>query len=205
MDTNFNPQHIFSALIPAVFVLFFMYRRVRRNFGKQKLRRGYMIFRMVLLCVVGALLLIPTFFSQELAVMTIIGAAAGVGLAVWAAKHTRFLYQDNVLYYIPHTYTGMIVTALFVGRIAYRIFVMAQPHMMGGATMDMNPGMNDFGGFSTIYHNPWTRLVFFILIGYYVYYYWFVLHESQHLRPEDMEDGTLASPKSKLGPGGNVA
>jgi hypothetical protein len=204
MDMNFNTQHFFSALIPAVFVLFFMYRRVRRNFGKQKLRRGYLIFRMALLCVVGALLLIPTFLSQELAVMTLIGAAVGVGLALWAAKHTRFLNQDGVLYYIPHTYTGMIVTALFVGRVAYRVFVMAQPHMMGGASMDMNPGVGDFGGLSTIYHNPWTRLVFFILVGYYVYYYWFVLHESQHLKPEDMEDGAPAPAKPKSGPGGNV-
>jgi len=204
MNFGFDPQHLVGTLIFMGFVLFFLYRRFRRNFGRQRLRSGYLIFRMVLLCVLGAFLLIPTFFSTELAVMTIIGAAAGVGLAIWAAKHTRFLNEDGVLYYIPHTYAGMIVTALFVGRLGYRIFVMSQPHMMGGATMDMNPGMGDFGGFGTIYHNPWTRLVFFILIGYYVYYYWFVLHESKHLKPEDMEGGVPVAPKPKAGPGGNV-
>lgn len=202
MDMNFNPQHFVSALIPAAFVLFFMYRRVRRNFGRQKLRPGYLIFRMVLLCVVGALLLIPTFFSQELALMTILGTGIGVGLAIWAAKHTRFLNQDGVLYYIPHTYTGMIVTALFVGRIAYRVFVMAQPHAV--ITTDYQPGMGDFSYLSGLYHNPWTRLVFFILIGYYVYYYWFVLHESKHLKDSDMEGGVTASPTPKSGPGGNI-
>jgi hypothetical protein len=199
---NFDPQHFISALIPAVFVLFIMYRRVRRNFGRQRLNRGYMIFRMVVLCVLGAFLLIPTFFSQELAVMTLIGTAIGVGLALWAAKHTRFLKQDGVLYYLPHTYTGMVVTALFVGRIAYRVFVMAQPHTV--VTTDWNPGVSDFGGFSGLYHNPWTRLVFFILIGYYVYYYWYVLHESKHLKPEDMEDGTPVTSKPKAGSGGNI-
>lgn len=199
---NFDPQHLVSALIPTVFVFFIMYRRVRRNFGKQKLNRGYMIFRMVLLCVVGALLLIPTFFSQELAVMTIIGAAVGVGLALWAAKHTRFLNEDGRLYYIPHSYTGMVVTALFVGRLAYRVFVMSQPH--AAITTDYQPGMGDFSYLSGLYHNPWTRLVFFILIGYYVYYYWFVLHESKHLKPEDMEGGVPVAPKPKAGPGGNV-
>lgn len=202
MDMNFSLQHLVSALIPAAFVLFFMYRRVRRNFGRQRLRSGYLIFRMVLLCVLGAFLLIPTFFSTELAIMTILGAAAGVGLAIWAAKHTRFLNEDGVLYYIPHTYTGMIVTALFVGRIAYRVFVMAQPHAV--ITTDYQPGMGDFSYFSGLYHNPWTRLVFFILIGYYVYYYWFVLHESKNLKPEDMEDGTPVAPKPKPGPGGNI-
>jgi|SRR5579871_2811446 len=200
---NLDPQHFFQALVPIAVVLFFLYRRVRRNFGRQKLRRGYMIFRMLLLCVVGALLLIPTFFSQELALVTIIGAAIGVGLALWAAKHTRFLNQDGVLYYIPHTYTGLVVTALFLGRIIYRFFVLSQSKYTM-ATMDSNPGAGDFGGFSGIYHNPVTRLVFFILIGYYVYYYWFVLHESKHLKPEDMEDGTQVAPKPKPGPGGNV-
>lgn len=202
MDMNFSLQHFISALIPAAFVLFFMYRRIRRNFGRQKLRPRALIFRIVLLSVVGALLLIPTFFSTELALMTILGAAAGVGLALWAAKHTRFLNEDGVLYYIPHTYTGMIVTALFVGRIAYRVFVMAQPHAV--ITTDYDPGMSDFSYFSGLYHNPWTRLVFFILIGYYVYYYWFVLHESKNLKPEDMEGGVPVAPKPKSGPGGNI-
>jgi len=201
----FDPHNLGGTLLFMVFVLVILYRRFRRNFGKQRLRPGYLIFRMLLLCVVGALLLIPTFFSTELAVVTLIGAAVGVGLALWAAKHTRFLNEDGVLYYLPHTYAGMIVTALFVGRLAYRILVMSQPHLMDGAAMNMTPGISDFGGFSSIYHNPVTRLVFFILIGYYVYYYWFVLHESKNLKPEDMEGGVPVSPKSQSGPGGNVS
>ena len=202
MPVNLEPQNLVGPLVAAAVTLFVLYRRFRRNFGKQKLRPGYLIFRMVLLCVVGALLLIPTFFSTELAVVTIIGAAIGVGLALWAAKHTRFLRQDGVLYYIPHTYAGVVVTALFVGCIAYRVFVNAQPHT--AIATDWNPGMGDMSMMNAFYHNPVTRLVFFILIGYYVYYYWFVLHESRHLKPEDMEDGTPVSPKPKAGPGGNI-
>jgi hypothetical protein len=108
---NFDPQHFISALIPAVLVLFIMYRRVRRNFGRQRLNRGYMVFRMVVLCLLGVFLLIPTFFSQELAVMTIVGGGVGIGLALWAAQHTRFLNEDGRLYYIPHSYTGMVPIA----------------------------------------------------------------------------------------------
>lgn len=200
---NVDPQHLVASLIPVALLLFVMYRRVRRNFGRQKLNRGYMIFRMVLLCVVGALLLIPTFFSRELAAVTLVGAAIGVALAIWAARHTRFLQQDGVLYYLPHSYTGMIVAALFIGRLTYRFVVLSQSNFTV-ATTDIRPGMGDFGGMSAIYHNPLTRLMFFILIGYYVYYYWFVLHESKHLKPVDMEDGTLVSPQSKSGSGGNV-
>lgn len=197
---NFDPQHLIQSLIPIALVAFFMYRRVRRNFGRQKLRPGYLKFRMWVLGILGVLLLIPTFFSQELALMTLIGAAIGVGLGLWAAKHTKFLREDGALYYIPHSYTGVVVTALFVGRLVYKIFVMS--NMMGGATMDMTPGMGDFGGFSSIYHNPVTRLVFFILVGYYMYYYWYVLHESKNLKDSDMEGGVAATPKP--GPGGNI-
>lgn len=194
--TNFDPQRLVSALVPAIVVLFIMYRRVRRNFGRQKLNRGYLIFRMVLLCVVGALLLIPTFFVKELAWVTIAGAVIGVGLALWAAKHTRFLREDGVLYYLPHSYTGMVVTALFVGRIAYKVFVNAQPY--AGVSADWNPGPGDLSLLDAFVHNPWTRLAYFILLGYYVYYYWFVLHESKNLKPGDMEGGSLDKP------GGNI-
>jgi hypothetical protein len=199
---NFDLQHFIQSVGFIAFVLFILYRRFRRNFGRQKLRPNYLIFRITVLCVLGALLLIPTFFSQELAIVTILGAGIGVGLALWAAKHTKFLREDGVLYYVPHTYAGMVVTALFVGRLGYRILVMS--HVMGGVTMDMTPGMGDFGGFSSIYHNPWTRLVFFVLIGYYVYYYWYVLHESKHLKDSDMEGGVAVAPKPSSGPGGNV-
>ncbi|HEY1991192.1 MAG TPA: hypothetical protein VGH71_01935 [Gammaproteobacteria bacterium] len=94
------------------------------------------------------------------------------------------------------------MTVLFVGRVAYRVFRNAQPY--AGVTTDWNPGMGNMSFVNAFYHNPWTRLVFFILIGYYVYYYWFVLHESKHLKPEDMEGGTPVAPKPKPGPGGNV-
>jgi len=197
MNINFDPSHFAGQALFIAFVLFIVYRRFRRNFGKQRLRPGYLIFRMVLLCVVGVLLLIPTFFSSEFALVTILGLGIGICLALWATNHTRFLKEDSILYYIPHTYAGMVVTALFIGRLAYRVVVLSQSNF-AAATADSNPGMRDFGGMSGIYHNPLTRAVFFILIGYYVYYYWYVLHESKHLKDSDME------PTLKSGPGGNI-
>jgi hypothetical protein len=195
---QFDLSHIIEGAFLFGLVLFFIYRRFRRLFGRQKLNRGYMIFRVVLLCIVGALLLIPTIFSKELALVTLVGVAIGIGLAIWAAKHTRFERQDGELYYIPHTYAGMVVSALFLGRIVYKIVAVSKSKL-GVATMDATPSMSDFGGFSGLYHNPITRLVFFILIGYYVYYYLYVLRESKHLKPEDWE-----KPASPPATGGNV-
>lgn len=183
---QFDLNHIIEGIVIFGLMLFFIYRRFRRLFGRQKLNRGYLIFRVILLCIVGALLLLPTIFSKELALATLVGLAIGIGLAIWAAKHTRFDQQDDTLYYIPHTYAGMVVSALFLGRIVYKIVAVSKSKL-GIATMDATPSISDFGGFSGLYHNPVTRLVFFILIGYYVYYYLYVLRESQHLKPEDWE------------------
>ncbi|HEV2111028.1 MAG TPA: hypothetical protein VGT99_06725 [Gammaproteobacteria bacterium] len=180
-------NHITGTIVSVAIVLFFIYRRFRRNFGRQKLRPGRLKFRMGLLGVVGFLLLLPALFSPLRALATVVGLGAGIALAIWAAKHTRFEKQDDTLYYIPHTYAGMVVSALFLGRIIYRFLVLS-PSLFAVATMDgggASPG--DFGGFSSISHSPLTRGIFFILVGYYVYYYWYVLHESKHLKPEDWE------------------
>lgn len=194
MNLNLDLNHLIGTLLTSAFVLFIIYRRFRRNFGRQPLRPKRMMFRMVLLCVIAALLLIPALFSTELAAITIVGLGIGVGLALWAAKHTRFLKQDGVLYYIPHTYTGIVVSALFLGRIIYRIAVVSSSVTSVATMQAQGTSPNDFGGWSAISHNPATRVIFFILIGYYVYYYWYVLHESKHMKPEDWEQPQADKP-----------
>jgi len=187
---NWSPDHLLGTAISFGLVLFFIYRRLRRNFGRQKLGRKRLKFRLWVLAILGLLLLIPAFFSPLRALATAAGLGIGVGLALWAAKHTRFEKQDGALYYIPHTYTGMVVTALFLGRLLYRLVAVSHS-AFSLAMMDSggaSPG--DFGGFSAISSNPVTRTIFFILVGYYVYYYWYVLHESEHLKPEDWEQKT---------------
>ena len=187
---NLDLNHIIGTAFTVGIVLFIIYRRFRRNFGRQKLGRKRLKFRMYLLAVIGFLLLPGALFSSLSALATVAGLGIGVALALWAAKHTRFEKQDDTLYYIPHTYTGMVVSALFLGRIIYR-FVVLSSSMTSMAMMDSagaSPG--DFGGFSNISHNPGTRCIFYILVGYYVYYYWYVLHESEHLKPEDWEKPT---------------
>lgn len=179
-------NHIIGTALTFGLVLFIIYRRFRRLFGRQRLRPKSMMFRVVLLSVIGVLLLPASFFSTELALSLIVGVAVGIGLGIWGAKHTRFQKQDDVLYYIPHTYAGMVVSALFLGRIIYR-FVMISGSAFSVVSVGTAPSPGDFGGFGGIYHNPVTRCIFFILIGYYVYYYLYVLRESKHLKPEDWE------------------
>ncbi|HEX2668290.1 MAG TPA: hypothetical protein VHP13_07940 [Gammaproteobacteria bacterium] len=184
---NLDPSHLLQGLGTTALVLFIIYRRFRRLFGRQEFRPKSMIFRIVLLSVISAFLLIPSFFATKLAIAAIAGAAVGVGLGLWGARHTRFEKMDGKLFYIPHTYAGMVVSALFIGRLAYKI-------VSGGlsprvATMDATPGVSDF---SNMLH-PLTYIAFFALAGYYVYYYSYVLYESKHLKPKDWEGASLRS------------
>lgn len=191
MNFNFDFNHLLGQVVFFAFFLWIIYRRFRRLFGRQKLNRGWMIFRVVLLSVIGVLLVIPAVLSQQYGIALVGGLAIGVGLGVWGAKHTRFEAHDGELYYIPHTYAGMVVSALFLGRLVYR-FVFLAKSGASLATTDSSPfaGVNGFG-------SPLTYFIFFILVGYYVYYYSFVLYESKHLKPGDMEDAANK-------PGGNV-
>ncbi|HEV7165435.1 MAG: hypothetical protein ACHQAZ_06300 [Gammaproteobacteria bacterium] len=189
---NLDLGHLLGTAISFGLVLFFIYRRFRRNFGKQPLRPKRMTFRIWVLGIVGFLLLPASFSSTVLALSLIVGLGIGVALGIWGAKHTRFEKHDDRLYYIPHTYAGMVVSALFIGRLIYSVVVRSSSFFSVMTINTSMPSTSDFGGFSGIYHNPVTRCVFFILIGYYVYYYSYVLRESKHLKPEDMEDAAEA-------------
>ena len=191
--------HLVGTALTGALMLFILYRRFRRNFGRQPLKRQRLITRIWVLAVVGLLLMPFALFSWELRLATLGGLLIGAGLGVWGAKHTRFEMKDGVLHYIPHTYAGMVVSALFLGRLLYR-FVVLSPSMYSVVTIDTGtPSMSDFGGLSGISHNPATRFIFFILVGYYIYYYGYVLYESKHLKPEDYE-----KPADPDRPGGNL-
>jgi hypothetical protein len=185
--------HLIGQLVTAAVVLFVVYRRFRRNFGKQLLRRVRMTIRLVVLSCVGLLLLPLALRATETALVIAGGLAVGIGLGVWAAKHLRFEKHDDKLYYIPHTYAGMIVTALFLGRFLYRFVTMYSRYTALSAGSDAPP---PDAGFDALYANPLTLSILFVLIGYYVYYYVYVLWESRHLKPEDFENATANETKN---------
>jgi hypothetical protein len=167
---------IFALLIPIM-----IYRRFRRNFGRQPLNRGRMTFRIIILLVLGATLAPLVLRSPAYLAGQIGGCAAGIALALWGAQRTRFITQNGRLHYIPHTYTGVAVSALLVGRIVYRI---AQLYSTGALSGIANP---DGSGPTSMLSTPLTAAIFFVLIGYYVCYYGLVLWKSKHISEADME------------------
>jgi hypothetical protein len=75
------------------------------------------------------------FLSAEVA-----GAALGIGMAFWGAERTRFQMYEGRLHYVPHTYTGIAVSLLFLGRLVFRfVQVYAGYHAIGRITRRQPP------------------------------------------------------------------
>ena len=174
----------------AALVVFAIYRRLRRSFGRQPLRPTRMTVRMVLLTVVVCLLLPAALRSAQFLAAEIAGAALGIGLGVWGARRTRFLTHGGQRYYVPHTYTGIAVSLLFLGRLVYRVVQIYGSAHVTHAAAAADPAQA-FAPASML-RSPLTVGIFFLLAGYYLYYYGWVLRKSKHLEAADTETDSAA-------------
>jgi hypothetical protein len=187
-------QSDFSQIGPFLFaalVVFAVYRRLRRSFGRQQLRPTRMIVRMVLLTVIVCALTPLALRSPQFLAAEFAGAALGIGLGFWGAQRTRFLMVGERLHYVPHTYTGIAVSLLFLGRLVYRIVqVYTATHAAGGSySADPSFGV----GPASMVRSPLTVGIFFVLAGYYLYYYAWLLWKSKRLKAEDVEAASAAA------------
>jgi hypothetical protein len=179
----------FSQIVPlsiALLAVFLIYRRFRRSFGQQLLRPVRMHARIVLLLVVGGLLMPIAFSSVQFLGALLAGVAAGVALAAWGAARTRFVRVADQLYYVPHTYTGIAVSFLFLGRLAYRL-VQAYGGTHANPALAAAASHSRFGG--DMVRSPLTLGLFFVLMGYYVCYYGAVLWKSKRVNAEEAGPG----------------
>jgi hypothetical protein len=169
----------------AMLAVFVLYRRFRRNFGRQVLRPKRMVIRTVLFAVIGGSLLPLALRSTDFLAAIIAGGAVGAILGIWGAKRTRFETFGGALHYVPHTYTGIAVSLLFLGRLVYRI---VQLYANGHVPADVvSAGPSPGFASSSMVRSPLTLGLFFILIGYYACYYGLVLWKSKHLTAKDTE------------------
>jgi hypothetical protein len=187
-------QPDFAQIWPFLFaalVAFAIYRRFRRNFGQQELRPGRMTLRIVLLAVVGCALLPMALRSAQYLSAELAGAALGIGLALWGAQRTRFMMSGGRLHYVPHTYTGIAVSLLFLGRLAFRVVQVYAGAPATHVADSVDPSLA-FAPASMV-RSPLTVGIFFVLAGYYGWYYGWVLWKSKHLNAEDLEAASPAA------------
>jgi hypothetical protein len=160
-----------------------IYRRFRRSFGRQPLRPVRMWIRIAVLILLGCSLLPYAFKSGQFLLAELAGAIAGIALGFWGARHTRYATYEGRLHYVPHTYTGVAVSLLFIGRLVYRIVEWyAENGALGGASA-ASQGIAP----PPMMRSPLTVGLIFVVVGYYVCYYAMVLWKSKRISPEDLE------------------
>jgi hypothetical protein len=159
-----------TPMLVAAFVAWAIYRRVRRNIGRQRVQPMRMRTRIVLLGIVGALALAFSARNLELFAAMAAGIAGGVALAWRGQRHTKFETTEQGSFYTPHTYIGLFVSALLLGRIAYR-FMIVYPAAHAASQVGANP-------FAAYQKSPLTLAIFGVVVGYYIAYYAGVLMRS---------------------------
>jgi len=165
MDKNI----LFPIFIGAL-VLLAIFRRVRGNIGRQPVRPLRMRFRIIVLSVLGAVFAALAMRDVSLIGALLAGVAAGVALGWFGLQHTKFEHTDDGAFYTPHTWIGLAVSLLLLGRIAWR-FMVVYPGMQAAAQADQDP-------LASFQRSPLTLAILGVLIGYYVFYYSGVLRTS---------------------------
>ncbi len=169
-----DPKLITPILMAAV-VLFAIYRRVRRTIGRQPFQPRRMQIRMIVLGVFGAIALAFSLRDMEVGGAMVAGLVGGAALGLFGVRYTKFETTPEGQFYTPHTYIGLFVTLLFLGRLAYR-FIVLMPTINAGAQVDANP-------YASFQKSPLTMAIFGIVIGYYIAYYGAVIREMRKTTP----------------------
>lgn len=177
-------QKLIFPIVMGALVLFVVYRRVRRNIGRQAVQPRRMQFRIGLLGVIGVMFALLAARDLNLFGGLLAGVAGGLLLGWFGLRHTKFEVSPEGRFYTPHTYIGAAVSALLIGRLAYR-FLIVYPTMQAASQADQNP-------MASFQKSPLTLAIFGVLIGYYVLYYAGVLKRARELTSGAVADTTSA-------------
>ncbi|MEP7042924.1 MAG: DUF1453 domain-containing protein [Dokdonella sp.] len=166
-----------NALVPAAFavlIAFSLYRRFRRLFGRQPVQPTRIKFRIALLLFAGAFVLLRGLLQMDVALAAAAGLAGGIALAFLGLRWTVFEATPQGRFYTPHSAIGLVLSALLIGRLAYR-FIVLYP---GFQAAQQAGSANLFEG---LQHSPLTSATLALVIGYYVTYYLGVLRRSDSI------------------------
>lgn len=147
-----------------------VWRRVRRQFGRQPFRPKAQMMRLVLLGLVAAGMVCLAFAQTMFAAAIGIGMGGGASIGVINLKLTRFEWAADGDFYYPHPYVGAALSLLLVGRLLYRAAILE--------------GMSSFISQPppSVGQSPLTMGLFALLVGYYVAYLaGLMLVRSRHL------------------------
>ena len=154
-------------LVPALVVPFIawrVYTRARRSIGRQPFKPARL---QVSVAVFSTVVLVFGYLGLPYPMMLVAltgGFAVSVGLAWWGLHLTKFEDTPQGKFYTPNTALGLGVSALFVGRIVYRMITLSN---VSEAALAPQP-----------FQSPLTFFLFGLSAGYYIVYYVGVLVRS---------------------------
>ena len=178
MDPRLVTPYIVAAL-----VVWGVYRRMRRSFGRQRVRDWRMWLRIGILTVVAAIAAVSIAHDVDVLAALVAGIVGGAVLGYFGLKYTKFEITRDGRFYTPHSYFGLAVTALFLGRLVYRflgVYNGVIPAAAAGHSLA-----------ATYQRSPLTLAIFGLLVGYYVLYYVGVLQRTKP--PASIGQGTGAT------------
>lgn len=151
-----TPAPVVPVLIGGL-VAWGIYRRVRRNIGRQPLRSRRIIISIVIFSVVSILFLFMSLQHSRLMLGIVGGLSAGGLLGFVGLRLTKFETTDEGHFYTPNTHIGVALSTLFIGRMLYRFWILRD-----AATATGHPPP---------FQSPLTFLIFGLIAGYYIVYY----------------------------------
>lgn len=165
------PHRLIPLLILSPLLIFLLWRRFRSHFGRQPIRRQLMRTRIIALGVVGLMLASAGQHQPRLVLGLLGGAAVGAALGGIGLRLTRFeldpLKGDC---YIPNPWLGVLLMALLIGRIVWRL--LTAPAARHAAVAGHPPALGS---------SPLTMLVVGLSIGYYIVYFTGLLRHHRQL------------------------
>ena len=162
----------------AALVAFILYRRIRRNIGRQPARTVRLWVRIGIFAAIGAAILFQASSNLNNWIGAGLGAALGIAIAVYALPHTAFETTSAGNFYTPNLFIGLGLSTLLVGRVGFRFF--GASLVLQNAAAQAHEGQQPLtNGLAHAFDNPVTIALFFVTAGYYVCYCFCVFRHFQ--------------------------
>jgi hypothetical protein len=149
-----------APVVPIVFgglIAWSIYRRVRRNIGRQQLRPVRITISIVLLTLISLLFGGMAIRSPHLLLGIGGGLLLGVALGFVGLRLTKFETTTEGHFYTPNTSIGVALSLLFVGRMLYRFCAVRN--------------YADAPNGPPAFQSPLTFFIFGLIAGYYLVFY----------------------------------
>lgn len=158
-----SPASLIGPVAMVAGIAFAVYRRVRSSFGRQPIRTRRMTIRVAIFALLACLALTSVLQDVRMGEGALAGLLVGGALAAFLGlRLTRFeIGVGQTDCYIPNPWIGAALTALLLGRLAWR-FLVVLPAMHADAAAAHGPAMGN---------SPLTMLVVGLTVGYYMTYY----------------------------------